>query len=128
MHDLATPQGRIAWTRERLLRMSADEVVRALSALPDPVRYDRPAYNVSRYETGARPVPLDYYRALSELSGVSLDWLIEGRAPRGTAVDALRRVRHALDQIEEQYLSGPDDRPLSVFRRADDDDHSGGSS
>jgi hypothetical protein len=127
MYDLATPQGRIAWTRDQLLRMSADELVHALSALPEPERYDRPAYNVSRYETGARPIPLEYFRALSELSGLSLDWLIAGRTPRGTAPDAIRRMRHALDQIEEQYLTGPDERPLSAFRPAGDD-HSGGSS
>jgi hypothetical protein len=58
MHDLATPQGRITWTREHLLRMSADELVGALARLPEPHRFDRPAYNISRYETGARPVPL----------------------------------------------------------------------
>lgn len=131
MYDLATEQGRIAWARDVVLRMTHEELTEALARLPEPRRFARPPYNVSRYETGARPVPLAYYRALSELSGISLDWLIEGRTPRGTAIDAIRRMRHALDQIEEHYRADPLDVPLDAYERlaADDDDgdQSGGS-
>ncbi len=127
MTDTATMQTRMVWTREQVLGMSRDTLASALLALPDPMRVAVQGYSIARYEEGKRAVPVDYLAALSELSGVSLDYLIAGRHPRGTAPDAIRRMRHALDQIEAHYLSDPDDRPLSVFRRADED-HSGGSS
>lgn len=128
MADLATMQGRVAWTREHILRMPRDELASALRALPDGVQVQ--GYSIARYEEGKRTIPVEYLAALSELSGVSLDYLIAGRTPRGTAIDAIRRMRHALDQIEAHYLSDPQEIPMEMYERLDtdgDEDQSGGS-
>lgn len=128
MTDLATMQGRIEWARDQVLRLEREDLADALARLPEPWRYETNWDNIRRYERGRRAVPIDYLTALSELSGVSLDYLIAGRAPRGTAPDAIRRMRRALDQIEDQYRTDPLDVPLDAYERLDLEDHSGGSS
>lgn len=119
-------QDRMTWARDHVLGMSRDRLASALAALPEPVHVQ--GYSIARYEEGRRSVPVEYLAALSEISGVSLDYLIAGRAPVGTAYDALRRMRHALDQIEAEYRTDPLDVPPDAYERLDSDDHSGGSS
>lgn len=127
MYDLSTLQGRITWARDRALHMRGDELAEALARLPGPWRHDVQPYTVSRYERGTRPVSLEYLAALSELSGLSLDWLVKGEGERGTALDAIHRMQVALNQIREQYRTGPQDVPPDAYERLDTDDHSGGS-
>lgn len=128
MSDLATMQDRMIWTRDHVLGMSRDRLASALLALPDPVRVKVQGYSIARYEEGRRAVPVEYLAALSELSGVSLDFLIAGRTPVGTAPDAIRRMRYALDQIEEHYRTDPLDVPLDAYERLDADDDDGDQS
>lgn len=106
---------RLLWVRERVLRASSDDVAVQLARLPDPWRHDTRAKNVTRYERGERTPPIEYLAALSELSGCSLDWLVKGQGGKGGAQDAIRRMRQALDAIEEQYRDDPDDVPPSAF-------------
>lgn len=106
---------RLRWVREHILHVSGEDLTAQLARLPEPWRLRVQSYTVTRYETGARAPSIDYLAALSELSGCSLDWLVKGVSDRGTALDAIRRVRHALDQIEEQYRDDADDAPPSAF-------------
>lgn len=106
---------RLRWVRERVLRVSGEDLAAQLARLPEPWRHRVQPYTVARYETGTRAPSLNYLAALSELSGCSLDWLIKGEEGKGTALDAIRRMRHALDQIEEAYRDDPDDAPPDAF-------------
>lgn len=115
--DLRTPAERVAWIRERL-GLSPDQLVHALARLPRRAWHGSRS-SVYRYEGGRRPVDVGFARALSELSGYSLDWIYDGIGENQRVLDALERVRRALDAIEEQYRVDPIPPDVSRYERVD---------
>lgn len=93
--QLATPGGRLRWIREVVLGLSNDRMAELLAGMAD---FDVAGPTVSRYETGNRNPPLEYYVAVAEVSGVSLDWIILGRGELTTAGEIIERMRDALDR------------------------------
>lgn len=115
---LPTPGQRVRWIRQDVLGLSMDRLIDAVRPLG--VRVSKSA--VGRYERGVRSMDVDFAAALAELSGISVDWIVRGEGARGDALDALARVREALDQIEARYLEEPTPAPPERFRRVDEDE------
>lgn len=109
---------RIRWVRERALGLTIAELSTEMARIGSHVS----ANSISRYEREVRIPDVGYVRVLSEMSGVSTDWMLKGENPRGAqgelsyAIQRLERLTEELREAERQLQVPQTERGGSTIR------------
>jgi len=124
--ELSTLHGRLKYLRETVLGdMSYDELAgRIRKKLDDEAaRTGASGSSIQRYETGQRQPRADYLRAMSDVAGVSVEWIV-----RGPDADKLAAVKErkaaAFDRLADVFRAEEADATEvapAPLRTADED-------
>lgn len=109
---------RMRWVRERSLGLTIAELATEMARSGSQVS----ANSISRYEREVRIPDVEYVRVLSELSGVSTDWMLKGENPGGAqgelsyVIQRLERLTEELREAERRGLAPQVERGGSAIR------------
>jgi transcriptional regulator with XRE-family HTH domain len=109
---------RMRWVRERALGLTIAELATEMARSGSHVS----ANSISRYEREVRIPDVEYVRVLSEMSGVSTDWILKGENPRGAqgelsyVIQRLERLTEELREAERQGAAPQAERGGSAIR------------